>query len=513
MHRALRHTSNSEGNLQDYWDVIEKYPSLQGGHIWDWVDQGLYAKTPDGKFYWAYGGDLAPKGTPSSANFCMNGLIAADRTLKPHIHEVKKVYQNIAFSLLDYHEGWVELRNKYFFTDLSDFNFTWKLEGNGELLATGTIDNVSLAPQQTGKFKTSFPAIQVKPGVEYFLNFYASLKNEDGLLKAGTKLADAQVSLPFYQPFVAEVQSSSVVADDAASLLTLTAGNLSVGFDKETGALTSYKEGSTELIKEALRPNFWRPVTDNDMGNGMNKTLRPWRDAGRQAKLLSMKQKALGKEAYEVVSHYKLPVGESDFIVAYHFSGKGYLDVNCTFIPGNDTLPLLPRMGVSITLNKQFSQMEWLGRGPHENYIDRNTSSYVGLYKGSVADQYFPYDRPQENGNKTEVRWMSLTDTAGQGLMVVGQPYVSTSAYLFPTEDLDEPGLRKSQRHLSDIQFKDMVTWNIDLKQMGVGGDTSWGAYPHQPYLIPAERMSFSFRFCPAKQHGVSGNRQYLNFK
>ena len=341
----------------------------------------------------------------------------------------------------------------------------------------------------------------------------ASLKNEDGLLKAGTKLADAQVSLPFYQPFVAEVQSSPVIADDAASLLTLTAGNLSVGFDKETGALTSYKEGSTELIKEALRPNFWRPVTDNDMGNGMNKTLRPWRDAGRQAKLLSMKQKALGKEAYEVVSHYKLPVGESDFIVAYHFSGKGYLDVNCTFIPGNDTLPLLPRMGVSITLNKQFSQMEWLGRGPHENYIDRNTSSYVGLYKGSVADQYFPYDRPQENGNKTEVRWMSLTDTAGQGLMVVGQPYVSTSAYLFPTEDLDEPGLRKSQRHLSDIQFKDMVTWNIDLKQMGVGGDTSWGAYPHQPYLIPAERMSFSFRFCPAKQHGVSGNRQYLNFK
>ena len=504
---------NSEGNLQDYWDVIEKYPSLQGGHIWDWVDQGLYAKTPDGKFYWAYGGDLAPKGTPSSANFCMNGLIAADRTLKPHIHEVKKVYQNIAFSLLDYHEGWVELRNKYFFTDLSDFNFTWKLEGNGELLATGTIDNVSLAPQQTGKFKTSFPAIQVKPGVEYFLNFYASLKNEDGLLKAGTKLADAQVSLPFYQPFVAEVQSSPVIADDAASLLTLTAGNLSVGFDKETGALTSYKEGSTELIKEALRPNFWRPVTDNDMGNGMNKTLRPWRDAGRQAKLLSMKQKALGKEAYEVVSHYKLPVGESDFIVAYHFSGKGYLDVNCTFIPGNDTLPLLPRMGVSITLNKQFSQMEWLGRGPHENYIDRNTSSYVGLYKGSVADQYFPYDRPQENGNKTEVRWMSLTDTAGQGLMVVGQPYVSTSAYLFPTEDLDEPGLRKSQRHLSDIQFKDMVTWNIDLKQMGVGGDTSWGAYPHQPYLIPAERMSFSFRFCPAKQNGVSGNRQYLNFK
>ena len=157
--------------------------------------------------------------------------------------------------------------------------------------------------------------------------------------------------------------------------------------------------------------------------------------------------------------------------------------------------------------------MEWLGRGPHENYIDRNTSAYVGHYKGSVAEQYFAYDRPQENGNKTDVRWMSLTDQQGVGLMAIGSPYISTSAYLFPNEDLDEPGTRKSQRHTCDVQPKDMVTWNIDWKQMGVGGDTSWGAYPHQPYLIPAQRASFSFRFCPAKENGATGNQQYLNFK
>lgn len=504
---------NSEGNLRDYWDVIEKYPSLQGGHIWDWVDQGLYAKTSDGKFYWAYGGDLAPQGTPSSGNFCMNGLVAADRTLKPHIHEVKKVYQNIEFSLLDYHEGLVELENKYFFTDLSDFDFTWRLEGNGEVLAHGIMDSVSLPPQHKSVFRTSFPAIDVKPGVEYFLNFYAILKEDGGGLQAGTSLADDQIKLPYYRVFVPDLRSTRILVDTTTSLLVLAAGDLSVGFDKKMGTLTSYKENNVELIKEALRPNFWRPVTDNDMGNGMNESLRVWRDAGRLAKFVSMEYRALDKVNYEVVSHYKLPVGASDYTVTYRFSGEGYLDVNVEFLPGNDTLPLMPRMGVSLVLGKQFDNMEWFGRGPHENYIDRNTSAYVGLYKGKVVDQYFAYDRPQENGNKTEVRWMSLSDATGEGLMAIGQPYISTSAYMFPTEDLDEPELRKSQRHLCDIRIKDMVTWNIDLKQMGVGGDTSWGAYPHQPYLIPAERMSFSFRLCPAKRNGKSGNRQYLDFK
>lgn len=500
---------NSEGNLQDYWDVIEKYPSLQGGFIWDWVDQGLYAETEDGTFYWAYGGDLAPEGTPSSANFCMNGLVAADRSLKPHIHEVKKVYQNIGFELRDYSQGLVELKNKFFFTDLSDFNFAWRLEGNGEILAFGKIENVELGPQQSKIFKTEFPAINAYPGVEYYLNFYAYQKNDDGLLKAGLEMAKAQVALPFYKEYAASGKSAEVSSEDAGSVLRLSAGNVSVGFDKASGALVSYKEGDTEYIKEGLRPNFWRAVTDNDMGNAMNRTLRVWRDAGKNARLVFMDSSA-EKDSYEVVSSYELPDVQSRYTVTYSFSGDGCLDVKCDFMPGCDTLPLMPRFGVTLTLNKEYDTMEWFGRGPHENYIDRNASSFVGLYKGSVAEQYFPYDRPQENGNKTEVRWMSLTDAAGQGLMAIGEPYISASAFLFPYEDLDEPGVRKSQRHMSDIKVKDMVTWNIDLKQMGVGGDTSWGAFPHQPYLIPAGRMSFTFRLCPAKNGSVAGSKQYL---
>ncbi|MEF9985867.1 MAG: glycoside hydrolase family 2 TIM barrel-domain containing protein [Bacteroidales bacterium] len=483
---------NSVGNFKDYWDVIEKYPSLQGGFIWDWVDQGIAQKTDDGRFYWAYGGDMAPAGTPSSKNFCMNGLIAADRTLKPHIWEVKKVYQNMAFRLADYNSGLIELTNKFFFTNLSDFTYGWRLEGNGKVIATGSIENVVLEPQSKKMFKASLPQIKVEPGVEYFLNIYAYQKNDDGLLKAGEIMASEQVELPFGK----EIASKTFCAEE---INTENTQNISVGFNEKTGALNSYKINGLELIKDELRLNFWRPSTDNDLGSDLAEICDPWRNAGRNAKLLKMEKQQLAKGAYEVKSTYMLPssVANSTCIVKYTVAANGVVDVNYLFVPANDTLPLMPRVGVTITLNKGYDTMEWFGRGPHENYIDRNTSSFVGLYKGSVAEQYFPYDRPQENGNKTDVRWMSLTNAAGTGLKAIGEPYISASAYLFPTEDLSEIDLKKHQRHISDIINKDIVTWNIDWKQMGVGGDTSWGAYPHQQYLIPAQRCQFKFRLCP----------------
>ena len=491
---------NSVGNFQDYWDVIEKYPSLQGGYIWDWVDQGIAQKTSDGRFYWAYGGDLAPEGTPSSRNFCMNGLIAADRTLKPHIWEVKKVYQNIGFRLADYHKGLVELTNKFFFTDLSDFTFGWRLEGNGEVLATGTVDHVELPAQEVGLFKTSFPEIHEKPGIEYFLNFYAYQKDDSGLLKAGKEVACEQVKLPFYMPEVSSRESAPVKVEEFTDRVEVATGCMRVAFDLSCGALCSYRYNGKEMIKEGLRPNFWRPSTDNDLGSDLAKRCDPWRHAGRDAQLIRVEKHLLKDDLYELVSTYQLSevVAHSLFVVKYQVSGEGYVGVNCLFIPANDTLPLLPRLGVSLTLNREYDQMEWFGRGPHENYSDRWTSAFVGRYKGSVWEQYFPYDRPQENGNKIEVRWMSLTDMERNGLKAVGEPYISTSAYLFPTEDLSEVDLKKHQRHMSDIQPKDMVTWNIDWKQMGVGGDTSWGAYPHQPYLLPAIRRSFGFRLYPS---------------
>ncbi len=498
---------NSVGNFKDYWDVIEKYPSLQGGHIWDWVDQGIAQTTPDGRFYWAYGGDMAPAGTPSSKNFCMNGLVSADRKLKPHAYEVKKVYQNIAFNLLDYNSGAVELENKYFFTNLNDFRFEWRLEANGKQIYSGEIKNVTLEPQAKAVFKAELPSIQWKNDTEYFLNFYAYPKTNKSLLTSDYMLATEQVELfkldplnshsyPRYSILKAnKQQGQKLQMQDNDGILKFVGNNFKISFDKLTGSLCAYNKNGKEIIKQATKLNFWRPSTDNDLGSDLAERCDPWRNAGSDAKLTSMQVKNLDNGEYKIISNYILPdnLANSSVIISYLVSTSGAININYTFIPANDTLPLIPRLGLNFILNRSFDTMEWFGRGPHENYSDRYTSAFVGLYKGSVWDQYFPYDRPQENGNKIDVRWMSLKDLDSCGLSVQGHPFISTSAYLFPTEDLSEVDLKKHQRHISDIVDKEMISWNIDFKQMGLGGDTSWGAYPHEQYLIPAKKYEFSF--------------------
>lgn len=490
---------NSVGNLQDYWDVIETYPVLQGGHIWDWVDQGFAQKTEDGRFYWAYGGDMAPdqKEVPSSANFCMNGLVAADRTPKPHLYEVKKVYQNIGFKLLNFDNGLLEVKNKFFFTNLSDFNFSWILEENGKKIDEGIIENVSLMPQETATIKTTFPNVSFKPGSEYFLNLYATQRHDDGLLKAGTVMAREQCLVYSFAPVPIKKENKPLQLTEKENSIYLNNEDVSVGFNRQTGALSSIKINDNELLLAEMVPNFWRPSTDNDLGAKLPTMCEPWRNAGKSAKLTKTEVSRTDAYTCRVQSEYQLSSVDAKYVVNYTVSGNGNVNVNCSLIPQNDTLPLLPRFGVTITLKKDYDQMSWFGRGPHENYIDRKTSAFVGLYSGNVGEQYFPYDRPQENGNKTDIRWMMLTDKTGTGMKITGDPLFSASAYLFPTDDLSEPDNKKHQRHISDIQPKDMVTLNIDFKQMGVGGDTSWGAFPHQQYLIPANNMVFSFNICP----------------
>lgn len=491
---------NSMGNLQDYWDVIERYPSLQGGHIWDWVDQGFAAKDSEGNFYWAYGGDMAPKGTPSSANFCMNGVVAADRSLKPHAYEVQKVYQNIAFTLADYHAGLVSLKNKFFFTNLEDFTFHWIVEGNGEKIGEGTIPNVELGALEEGVFQTDFPAISPKEGVEYYLNFYAKQKKDDGLLKAGTVLAKEQVKLPFTKPLniVRSDKPDYKVVDSDQNLL-IDGKGYSLSWNKETGQLVSYQVDGEEYMLSPLRPNFWRPSVDNDLGGKLAYLCNPWRNAGKEAKLISFNVSKENKLSV-VTSIYQLPFEEKvTFAIQYKVLNGGEVMVTCTFNPYNTELPVIPRLGVTMALKADYDNVEWYGRGEHESYIDRYTSAFVGKYKGKVWDQYYPYERPQENGNKLDVRWMSLTNDRGVGLQVVGDKPLSISVYNFETDDLSEVDLRKHQRHMNDIVRKEMVTWNLDYMQMGVGGDTTWGAYPHEQYLIHPQKLSWQFYLKPVK--------------
>ena len=482
---------NSCGNLQDYWDVIERYPCLQGGFIWDWVDQGLAATTEDGRFYWAYGGDMAPEGTPSDGNFCMNGLVTAFREPKPQLYEVRHVYRNIRIDLADYGKGLVSIRNGYFFTDLEEYLFTWTLKGNGRVIASGNIEGVKLAPGESGIFRADLPPVQEVPGIEYILDFNAFQKNDEGLLRAGTLLARDQVRLPFYRPLESGIQGKSTIVEDKGGQVIFSCGKgIIAGFNRSSGSLSSVKVQGKGVMKEDMAINFWRPATDNDLGSKIGEMCYPWRDAGRDASLISM-----DVTDDSVVSRYRLPdrVGGSIAEVRYNLDGEGGMDVDLSFIPASDTLPIVPRFGVTLTLDGSFDHVSWYGRGPHASYEDRKSGAFIDLYEGSVWDQYFPYDRPQENGNKTDVRWMELSSGSCMA-KVSGKPVFSSSVYMFPNDDLAEPGTGKHQRHVSDVVRKDLVTWNIDLRQMGVGGDNSWGAFPHEQYLIPATKMNFSFR-------------------
>ena len=485
---------NSCGNLSEYWELIERYPPLQGGFIWDWVDQGIAARTEDGKFYWAFGGDLAPAGMPSDGNFCMNGLVTADRKPKPQLHEVKQVYQSIKMKLEDCHVGLVSLKNCYSFTDLSDFSFDWRIEADGKTVASGMLEDVSLPPGREGIFKVGFPDLKPEPGKEYFILIQARLKEDAGLLGKGNIIARGQFAMPSLE---IQGRASSTRpcrrAESDSSVTFRCKDGIEVTFSLKDGALASYMIDGKELMKSPVRLNFWRPPTDNDLGSDLAVKCLPWMNAGRDALLTECNVSDSG-----LISRYRLPerLGQSEVSVEYKVSGDGSVAITERFFPSSAALPCLPRFGMTLTLQGSMDNVRWFGRGPHPSYDDRKESAFVGLYSGKVHEQYFPYDRPQENGNKTDVRWMEVF-SEGSGLRVSGNPTFNTSVYDFPNEDLSEADASKHQRHMSDIEGKDMVTWNIDLRQMGVGGDDTWGAYPHPQYLIPAKRMGFTFKIEP----------------
>ncbi|WP_297085654.1 glycoside hydrolase family 2 TIM barrel-domain containing protein [uncultured Draconibacterium sp.] len=500
---------NSVGNLQDYWDLIEKYEVLQGGFIWDWVDQGLLTTNDDGEEFWAYGGDFGPDTVPSDGNFCNNGLVNPDRAVKPHLLEVKKVYQHIGFDAVNLTKGSVKISNKYVFMNLSEFDFVWEVTADGKIVDSGNIDDIDLAP---GASKTLNIAFDVTPEahVEYFLNVRAKLKKDRSLVEAGWILAEEQFRIPFAVPVTLEykeVQMPDVTMEESEALATISGEGFSVTFDKKAGVISSFKQGETELLLAGPVPNFWRAPIDNDFGNNLHKRSRVWRKAGQNRKLTYASVGEKGKKWKEVTFKFDIPDEEGNTIAKYETNytvyGTGEIVVRNHFKMTAEDLPEIVRMGMNLQMPRSFDQMNWFGRGPQESYCDRKTAAFVGLYGGSVADQYWAYLRPQENGNKTDVRWMSITDNAGNGLLFSGIPLLEVSAHHNIMEDFESlertdgrqrEGVKVVNRHTTDVKPRDLTSVNIDFKQMGVGGDNSWGALTHDQYRLTEKEYSYAFK-------------------
>ena len=490
---------NSVGNFQDYWDAIESHRALQGGFIWDWVDQGLRKRTGDWKEFWAYGGDFGDK--PNNSNFCINGLVQPDRKPNPHLHEVRKVYQSIKTYPVDLNSGRIRIKNGYFFTNLDFVNIFWELTADGVLVDRGQVPKVSLEPQAEREIALPVKQPALQPGVEYWLKVSYSLAEPQAWAPRGHVVAWEQFAMPWQIPPASKTAVASMPAvtmSETGTAVTVTGKDFELRVSKQRGAIDSFRINGRQLIARALEPNFWRVPTDNDEGNKAPKRLSVWwmAGAGREVKRVAARQ--LNPQTVRIEAVSELPAGGSEYINIYTVYGSGDVVVEADFKP-RAKLPELPRFGMQMAMPAEFSKMTWLGRGPHESYWDRKTGAALGLYSGPVREQVHVYVRPQETGNKEDVRWVSFSSQDGVGLLAVGMPLLSASAWPFSMEKLE------AARHTHELEFDTRTfTVNLDYKQMGVGGDNSWGARTHPQYMLPAKPYSYKFRLAPLRGKGSS---------
>lgn len=515
---------NSVGNLQDYWDLIEAHDVFQGGFIWDWVDQGILTTDENGEEFWAYGGDLGGENLQHDRNFCLNGVVNPDRSPHPALFELKKVYQYIKFKDFDFEKGQLSVYNGYDFIDLSRFSIEWELLGDGNHVTSGLLNQLKTPARQGENIKINLP--ELEEGVEYFLNIRAKLKRNWGLLKAAHEVAKEQFQLSSSIPeesFCAGGEPIQI--QNGSDVLTISGMGFQHQFDKKNGALISIDFGHGNLIVTPISANFWRAPTDNDFGFGMQKRWREWKEASREQALsefavmqldenelanlvagtLDQKKRSIKKKVKKcllvIQSVFNLPSVKGDVKLTYAINRTGEIQVITDLVlPEKSGLDPLPRFGTNFSITKSFNQVKYYGRGPHENYQDRYTSALVGQYTSTAEDLYFPYIRPQENGYRTDTRWLELTNQSGEGIRIqaLDQPF-SFSALRNTIEDFDE-GLEKSNRHTTDIKPRDLVNLNIDYAQMGVGGDTSWGAKPHRQYQIEPGNYRFSYKILKIDQ-------------
>lgn len=489
---------NSVGNLQDYWDVMEAYPNLQGGFIWDWVDQAFAKKNSNGTEIWAYGGDMGDPQHMNDSSFCANGLVYADRTPYPYLWEVKKVYQNFSFSAINMKKGEFQLENKNFFTNLDGYEVFWTILENGKTIKAGKLDELKVAARSKKLFTLDYPFVELMPGSEYHLTFTVKAREGDAAIPAGHTVAWDQFKLPWYmdKPPIYLAASGKLSYEEGDDRIAVQGSDFSLAISTKDGNILFYKYHDDFMIQNGSHPNFWRAPTDNDLGNKLQQRAAIWRNAHEGQQVESTEVMRINPNQIDINLETQLPHVAVQYSYKYSIFNDGTIRVKCRFLPGQTDLPEIPRIGMSFELPGSFTNLSWFGRGPHESYWDRKTSAAVGHYQGTVWEQYTPYLRPQENGNKTDVRWLNLINAEGVGLQFRGEPLVQFSVFQFDDAELEHVG-QKRNKHGSEIKPGNMVSLNLDYMQMGVGGDNTWGAKTHEKYTIRPKGYEYAFWIAP----------------
>ncbi|MCK5775771.1 MAG: DUF4981 domain-containing protein, partial [Bacteroidales bacterium] len=491
---------NSTGNFQEYWDVIEAEDVLQGGFIWDWVDQGLLQTTDDGRTYYAYGGDFGTDTIQSDNNFLANGLIFANREVHPAIWEVKKVYQYLKFKKRG---NAIKIYNHYNYRNLNEFDFKWSILQDGDLMMEGGVDNLAGAPGDSVIFRIPENESLTEQNVEYILTISVCEKKQNGLLPAGHEVAWEQFNLPSMPGFSFSKLANSPIVEIENNKRELKFYNddFSMTFNKETAYLSSWIFEEDEFLydQKGMEPSFWRGMSDNDFGNKFQDRAKYWKTAAERMTLESMKTKEISKREIQLICKYQLADDYGHLIIDYTILGNGELYVQYSLnINMDKDVAEIPRIGMSMQIQPEYHQMSWYGKGPNENYWDRKRGSKVGIYHSTTQEQYTPYIRPQENSNLTDIRWAVLRNEADKGFMVAGFPYVEFSAQNYTLEDFDQAD-KKVNKHTSDISARDFVSVDIDLTQTGVAGDDSWWSRAHPEYTLNPGKYCYAYRIRPLK--------------
>ena len=480
---------NSVGNFQDYWEIIEKYDLLQGGCIWEWCDLAIFKELPGGSGrYFAYGGDFGD--FPNDGNFCCDGLVQPDRRPNPHLHEVKKVYQNIKIDAVDLSSGRIRIHNNFFFTNLKQYEIRWELRKDGESAHADSLGTIDLGPRQSRELTLPLPSRWPSETGEWVLLVSLVLETATEWASRGHEIAWEQFVVA-KQPDRAisparnaETSSDGPLLQHTGDSYIVAGREWTMSFDRRRGALISFIHRDRELLRRPLEPNTWRIPNDNQMRNGYREIYAPWRDAIARRRTLGIT--AVPDEG-SVLMHVRTELPNlAHYDLKYRIDAKGSLEIEVSFKPFSDSTPPLPRLGLIAGLAGDLQRVTWYGRGPHETHWDRKTGAKLGRHELTVGELHHPYVFPQLNGNRTDVHWLQLTDSQNAGIRFTADTVLQFTAHDYTDEDIE------NARHEHEITRRDFIEIQLDHQQMGIGGDNAWGAEVHEKYWVKAKPYRYT---------------------